>query len=76
MRILIFFILLFITTFYLLFSNNDINNIISNIKKIPFAFIGAGIALVLVYLLIEAWYIKITLNSLNTKFSFWQGFIF
>lgn len=70
-----FFILLIIATFYLLFSNNDINAVISTLKTIPLTHIGISIALVVAYLVVEAVYIKITINSLGAKFSLWQGFI-
>ena len=72
---IVFFILLLITTFYLLFSNNDINDVINSLKSIPLTHIGGCILLVLIYLVVEAIYIKITLNSLDCKFSLWQGFI-
>lgn len=72
---IVFFILLLVATFYLLFSNNDINDVIATLKNIPLTHIGIAIGLVLTYLIIEAVYIKITMNSLNCKFSLWQGFI-
>lgn len=72
---IVFFILLLIATFYLLFSNNDINDVFNTLKTIPIIHVGIGITLVLVYLIVEAVYIKITVNSLGSKFSLWQGFI-
>lgn len=72
---IVFFILLLVATFYLLFSNNDINDVITSLKTIPLTHIVIAILLVLAYLVIEAVYIKITMNSLNCKFSLWQGFI-
>ena len=36
---ILFFILLFVATFYLLFSNNDINSVITTLKTIPIAII-------------------------------------
>lgn len=72
---IMFFILLLITTFYLLFSSNDINDVFNTLKTIPLTHIGIGIALVLIYLIVEAIYIKITINSLGNKFNLWQGFI-
>ncbi len=72
---IVFFILLLIATFYLLFSSNDINDVITNLKSIPITHIGIGIVLVLVYLIVEGLYIKITINSLGGKFNLWQGFL-
>lgn len=72
---IVFFIALIFITFYLLFSNNDINAVFNTLKTIPLTHISIGIALVLVYLIVEAVYIKITINSLGGKFSLWQGFI-
>ena len=72
---IIFFILLIILTFYLLFSSNDISAVINSLKIIPLTHIGIGILLVLLYLIIEGIYIKVTLNSLDCKFSLWQGFL-
>lgn len=72
---IVFFIVLIFLTFYLLFSNNDINAVFNTLKTIPLTHIGIGIALVLIYLIVEAVYIKITIKSLGCKFSLWQGFI-
>lgn len=72
---IVFFILLLVATFYLLFSNNDINDVMASLKTIPLTHIVVAILLVLIYLIVEAVYIKITMNSLNCKFSLWQGFI-
>lgn len=72
---IIFFIALIFLTFYLLFSSNDINAVISSLKIIPITHIFVGIGLVILYLIVEAIYIKITICSLGSKFSLWQGFI-
>ena len=72
---ILFFIVLIFLTFYLLFSNNDINAVFNTLKTIPITHIGIAIGLVLTYLIVEALYIKITINSLGSKFSLWQGFI-
>lgn len=72
---IIFFILLFIATFYMLFSNNDITSVVSTLKSIPINYITVCISLVFIYLIVEGIYIKITLNSLGLKFNLWQGFL-
>ena len=71
-----FFVILLILTFYLLFSNNDINSVINSLKDISYGYITLGCLLVLAYLFTESIYIKIILKSLNSKIHLWQGFVY
>lgn len=71
-----FFVILLVLTFYLLFSNNDINSVIQSLKNISYEYIVIGGLLVLAYLFTESIYIKIILKSLNSKIHLWQGFVY
>ena len=72
----IFFVVLLILTFYLLFKNNDINDVISSLKNISYEYIVLGALFVLVYLFTESIYIKLILKSLKHKIHLWQGFVY
>lgn len=73
---IIFFVVLLILTFYLLFSNNDMNDVIQNIKNISLKYILLGVILILVYLTTESLYIKHILKSIKCKISLLQGFVY
>lgn len=73
---IIFFVILLILTFYMLFSNNDMNDVIQNIKNISLKYILLGVVLILVYLTTESLYIKHILKSIKCKISLLQGFIY
>lgn len=73
---IIFFVILLVLTFYMLFSNNDMNDVIQNIKNISLKYILLGIVLILVYLTTESLYIKHILKSIKCKISLLQGFIY
>lgn len=72
----IFFVVLLILTFYLLFKNNDIEQVFSSLKNISYEYIAVGALLILVYLFTESIYIKLILKSLNHKIHLWQGFVY
>jgi len=72
----IFFVILLVLTFYLLFKNNDINDVITSLKNISYEYIVLGLILVLVYLFTESIYIKIILKSLKQKIHLWQGVVY
>ena len=71
-----FFVILFFLTFYLIYKNNDINSVITNLNKISYEYIFIGILLIFTYLFTESIYIKIILKSLNCKIKLWQGFVY
>lgn len=73
---IIFFVILLVLTFYMLFSNNDMNDVIQNIKNISLKYILLGVVLILVYLTTESLYIKHILKSIKCKISLLQGFIY
>ena len=73
---IIFFVVLLLLTFYLLFSNHDIDDVIKNLKNISLKYIFIGVGLILVYLGTESLYIKHILKSLKCKISLLQGFIY
>lgn len=73
---IIFFVILLILTFYLLFKNNDINQVFSSLKNISYEYIFIGILLIFNYLFTESIYIKLILKSLNKKIHLWQGFVY
>ncbi len=72
----IFFVILLVLTFYLLFKNNDIQDVITNLNNISYEYIVLGLILVLTYLFTESIYIKIILKSLKQKINLWQGFVY
>ena len=72
----IFFVILLALTFYLLFKNNDIQDVITSLKNISYEYIVLGLILVLAYLFTESIYIKIILKSLKQKIRLWQGFVY
>ncbi len=72
----VFFVILLVLTFYLLFKNNDIRDVVSSLKNISYEYIVLGLILVLTYLFTESIYIKIILKSLKQKIHLWQGFIY
>ncbi len=72
----IFFVILLVLTFYLLFKNNDIQDVIKSLKNISYEYIVLGLMLVLTYLFTESIYIKIIFNSLKQKIHLWQGFVY
>lgn len=72
----VFFVILLVLTFYLLFKNNDISDVISTLKSISFKYIILGGILILIYLFTESIYIKLILKSLKQKIHLWQGFIY
>lgn len=72
----IFFVILFVLTFYLLFKNNDIQDVITSLNNISYEYIVLGLVLVLTYLFTESIYIKIILKSLKQKIHLWQGFVY
>lgn len=72
----IFFVILLVLTFYLLFKNNDINDVIVSLNNISYEFIILGLLLVLMYLFTESIYIKLILKSLKHKIHLWQGFVY
>ena len=72
----IFFVILLVLTFYLLFKNNDIQDVITNLNNISYEYIVLGLILVLTYLFTESIYIKIILKSLKQKIHLWQGLVY
>ncbi len=72
----IFFVVLLILTFYLLFKNNDISQVLSSLKNISYEYIAVGALLIFIYLFTESIYIKLILKSLNQKIHLWQGFVY
>jgi len=72
----IFFVILLILTFYLLFKNNDITQVLSSLKNISYEYIAVGALLIFIYLFTESIYIKLILKSLNHKIHLWQGFVY
>lgn len=73
---IIFFVILLILTFYLLFSNNDIEDVVKNLKNISLKYIFCGVLLILVYLISESLYIKHILKSIKCKINLLQGFVY
>ena len=73
---ILFFVILLVLTFYILFKNNDIQDVLYNLKHISYKYLFVGVGLVLIYLFIEGVYIKISLKSLNCKINLWQGFVY
>ena len=73
---ILFFIILLVLTFYVLFKNNDIKDIITSLQNITFNYLLIGVALVFVYILAQALYIKVSLKSLDHKINIWQGFVY
>lgn len=73
---IIFFVILLILTFYLLFKNNDIEDVFLSLRNISYEYIVIGLILVLLYLFTESIYIKLILKSLNHKMHLWQGFVY
>lgn len=72
----VFFVILLILTFYLLFKDNDIQDIVTSLKNISYEYIVIGLVLVLTYLFTESIYIKLILKSLKQKIHLWQGFVY
>ena len=72
----IFFIILLVVTYYIVFKNNDINDVLKSLQKMSFKYLFIGIFLVFAFLFLEAIYIKISLGSLNSKINLWQGFVY
>ena len=72
----IFFVVLLILTFYLLFKNNDIAQVLSSLKNISYEYIAIGALLIFIYLFTESIYIKLILKSLNQKIHLWKGFVY
>lgn len=72
----LFFVILLVFTYYVLFKNNDIKDVLNSLKTMSYRYLIIGVALVLIYLFTEAIYIKISLKSLNSKISLWQGFVY
>ena len=73
---IIFFVILLILTYSVIFNNNDIDDIFFTVKNMAFEFVVIGVFLVFVFLFMEAIYIKISLKSLGSNISLWQGFIY
>ena len=73
---IILFVILLLLTFYLIYKNNDITSVISNLEKISYEFILLGIFFVVTYLFTEAIYIKLILKSLSCKTSLWKCFVY
>jgi len=72
----IFFVVLLVLTFYLLFKDNDVGDVISSLKNISYEYIILGAIFVLIYLFTESIYIKLILKSLKQKIHLWQGFVY
>lgn len=72
----IFFVILLVLTFYLIFSNNDIQDVMINLQNISFKYIGLGTLFIFIYLFTESLYIKLILKSLKHKINLWQGFVY
>ena len=72
----IFFVVLLVLTFYLLFKNNDMQDVVASLKNVSYEYIVLGLLLVLTYLFTESIYIKIILKSLKHKIHLWQGFVY
>ena len=72
----IFFVILLVLTFYLLFKNNDIQDIVLSLKNISYEYVVLGVILILTYLFTESIYIKMILKSLKHKIHLWQGFVY
>ncbi|MBR5227475.1 MAG: flippase-like domain-containing protein [Clostridia bacterium] len=64
---IIFFIVMLILTIFILFKDNDIEQIISIAKTVDIKYLGICLLLVIFYLLFEAFYILITFKSLKQK---------
>lgn len=69
----IIFILLIWLTFYILFKDQDVFDILRILKSAKLQFIFAGILCMLVYLIFEAINLGRTLKNLNEKSTFWQN---
>ena len=66
-RNLIFFIVLIIVTFFLIFKNEDMGQIVNIIKSVKIEYVIIGIALMCVYFLAEAFNIWRILKTFGEK---------
>ena len=64
---IIFFFVMLILTFFILFKDNDIKQVISVAKSVQIHYLAICLLLVILYLLFEAFYILITFKSLKQK---------
>ncbi|MFD3155701.1 YbhN family protein [Haloimpatiens sp. FM7330] len=70
---LIIMFILMLGTFYLLLKGNDIRLFIKTIKSINPIYVTLGFIMMFVFVLCESINIRILLNSLGNKISFWRG---
>lgn len=71
---IVFFLIMLSATFYILFKDNDISQIMSIIKTVNFNYLILPLVLVLLYFAFEAIYIYLTLKSLKVKTDFKKCF--
>ena len=68
----IFFLLLIILTFYIIFKNNDINNIITIISKVKIKYIFLAITCMIIFICCEGINIGRTLKLLGNPINFYR----
>lgn len=69
---MIFCILLIIITFYLLLRNSEINQLLATIRDANHVYLTFGLILMLLFVIFEAFSIKILLKSFSYRPSFWK----
>lgn len=73
---ILFFILMVILTLQMLFKDNEISTVISIAKGININYLLVCLALILIYLLCEAIYIRISFKSLKQKTTILKSFVY
>lgn len=73
---IIFFVMIFGITIYIIFSQNSITDIINSVKSVNILYIIIGILLMVGYFLMQGIYMKITLKTLDIKITTLKGMFY
>lgn len=73
---IIFFVVLFVLTYWAIFKDNSITEIIDVFKNVNVYYAGIAFILALVFLILPGLYMKKILKYLGYKISGWKGFVY